>query len=113
MDYGSIAGLLKSMPALPLEFLNGRWAAWVFASRTKKAGDYLQSWVLESNFVPSLQTGGTIMPPLSKQDQPIRKAPFVTISMFMLMGMAGIWLNEPGRVLEQAWQVCLSCIGIG
>lgn len=53
------------------------------------------------------------MPPLSKQDQPIRKAPFVTISMFMLMGMAGIWLNEPGRVLEQAWQVCLSCIGIG
>jgi len=43
----------------------------------------------------------------------IRKAPFVTIVIFLIMAMVGIGLNEPGRVLEQAWQVCLSCIGIG
>lgn len=54
------------------------------------------------------------MPPLKKkQVPPVRKAPFVVISLFLFMAMAGIMLNEPGRVLEQAWQVCLSCIGIG
>ncbi len=44
---------------------------------------------------------------------PIRKAPFITIVLFLIMAMIGISLNEPSRVLEQAWQVCLSCIGIG
>jgi len=43
----------------------------------------------------------------------IRKAPLLTISLFLLMAIIGISLNEPSRVLEQAWQVCLSCIGIG
>lgn len=55
----------------------------------------------------------TFMPTLRKRVFPIRKAPFVVISFFLVMAMAGIGLNEPGRVLEQAWQVCLSCIGIG
>ena len=44
---------------------------------------------------------------------PLRKAPFITIALFLALAMLGISLNEPGRVLEQAWQVCLSCIGIG
>ncbi|MBU4152549.1 MAG: hypothetical protein KKD63_06690 [Proteobacteria bacterium] len=48
-----------------------------------------------------------------KKALPIRKAPFITIIFFLLMAMVGIGLNEPGRVMEQAWQVCLSCIGIG
>lgn len=43
----------------------------------------------------------------------IRKAPLVTIVIFLVMAMVGIGLDEPGRILEQAWQVCLSCIGIG
>lgn len=54
---------------------------------------------------------GTLMPP--KNAPPIRKAPFITISLFLALATIGISLNEPGRVLEQAWQVCLSCIGIG
>ena len=43
----------------------------------------------------------------------IRIAPFVTILIFLVMGMIGIMTGEVGRVLEQAVQVCLSCIGIG
>lgn len=43
----------------------------------------------------------------------IRKAPLITIALFLTLAMIGISLNEPNRVLEQAWQVCLSCIGIG
>ncbi|MCX5869060.1 MAG: CD1871A family CXXC motif-containing protein [Deltaproteobacteria bacterium] len=27
--------------------------------------------------------------------------------------MVGIATNEPQRVLEQAWNICLDCIGIG
>jgi hypothetical protein len=44
---------------------------------------------------------------------PARKVPFVIITFFLVLAMAGIILNEPSRVLEQSWQVCLSCIGIG
>lgn len=43
----------------------------------------------------------------------LRKAPFVLLTVFMLFGLAGVAAGEPSRVLEQAWQVCLSCIGIG
>ena len=43
----------------------------------------------------------------------IRKAPFVTILVFLVVGIVGIMTDEPGRVFEQAVQVCLSCIGIG
>ena len=43
----------------------------------------------------------------------IRKTPFVVIFFFVLIWIAGIACGEPQRVLEQAWQVCLSCIGIG
>lgn len=50
---------------------------------------------------------------ITKKTHPVRKAPFITISLFLILAMVGISLNEPSRVLEQAWQVCLSCIGIG
>jgi hypothetical protein len=43
----------------------------------------------------------------------VRVAPFITILFFLIMGIVGIMTGEVGRVLEQAVQVCLSCIGIG
>lgn len=43
----------------------------------------------------------------------IRAAPFVAIVFFVILGSIGISLGEPSRVLEQATQICLSCIGIG
>ena len=43
----------------------------------------------------------------------IRTAPFITILIFLVIGMIGITTGEVGRVLAQAVQVCLSCIGIG
>ena len=43
----------------------------------------------------------------------VRKAPFIIILVFLVIGMIGVATGETGRVLEQAVQVCLSCIGIG
>jgi hypothetical protein len=48
-----------------------------------------------------------------KNDRHIRKAPFIIILLFLGLGMVGIIAGEVPRVLEQAVQVCLSCIGIG
>jgi hypothetical protein len=45
--------------------------------------------------------------------QPVRKAPFIVLAFFLAMWLVGVATGEPSRVLEQAWQVCLSCIGIG
>ncbi|MBW2466161.1 MAG: hypothetical protein JRF02_02580 [Deltaproteobacteria bacterium] len=49
----------------------------------------------------------------SKKRKNVRAAPFITILFFLVMGTIGIMTGEVGRVLEQAIQVCLSCIGIG
>jgi len=43
----------------------------------------------------------------------VRKAPFIVILVFLIMGIVGIMTGEVSRVLVQAVQVCLSCIGIG
>ena len=48
-----------------------------------------------------------------KNKVPIKKAPFIIISFFLALSFIAITLEEPARVLEQALQVCLSCIGIG
>lgn len=48
-----------------------------------------------------------------RRRNPVRRAPFVVISAFLLLWLVGVASGEPGRVLEQAVQVCLSCIGIG
>lgn len=45
--------------------------------------------------------------------RPLRKGPFVVIPAFLLLWLIGVATGEPSRVLEQALQVCLSCIGIG
>lgn len=45
--------------------------------------------------------------------QKIRIAPFIAIFIFLILGAIGISAGEPSRVLEQATQICLSCIGIG
>ncbi len=42
-----------------------------------------------------------------------RKAPFILITIFLLLLLIGIGAGEPSRVLEQAKAICLSCIGIG
>ena len=38
---------------------------------------------------------------------------FIPLTFFLFLFVAGIALNEPQRVLEQAWQICLDCMGIG
>jgi hypothetical protein len=43
----------------------------------------------------------------------VRKAPFITMLFFLIIGILGIMTGEVNRVLQQAVQVCLSCIGIG
>jgi len=43
----------------------------------------------------------------------LRKAPYFVLSFFLLLWIAGVIAEEPARVLEQAVQICLSCIGIG
>jgi hypothetical protein len=48
-----------------------------------------------------------------QQARQVRAAPFIVILFFLIMGIAGIMTGEVGRVLQQAIQVCLSCIGIG
>lgn len=42
-----------------------------------------------------------------------RRTPLVLLLVFLLLLLAGIAVNEPARVLEQARSVCLPCIGIG
>ena len=45
--------------------------------------------------------------------QKVRITPFVVILIFIILGVIGISFDEPSRVLNQATQICLSCIGIG
>lgn len=48
-----------------------------------------------------------------KSKHQLRKTPFLFLLLFVLLGLIGIGADEPVRVLEQARQICLSCIGIG
>lgn len=43
----------------------------------------------------------------------IHPLPFVVLTFFLALFLAGVISGEPSRVLEQSWQICLSCIGIG
>jgi len=38
---------------------------------------------------------------------------FIPLAFFLILVLIGIAVNEPRRVLEQAWNICLDCIGIG
>jgi len=50
---------------------------------------------------------------IKTEKQQIRRAPFIAIFLFFVLGAVAISFGEPSRVLEQATQICLSCIGIG
>jgi hypothetical protein len=50
-------------------------------------------------------------PAMNKNIPMIRK--FIPLAFFLFLFVAGIALNEPQRVLEQALQICLDCMGIG
>ena len=43
----------------------------------------------------------------------VRKGSIIVLGFFLVVWSIGIATGEPLRVLEQAVQVCLSCIGIG
>lgn len=43
----------------------------------------------------------------------LRKGPFVLLAVFTALMIAGVNVDEPGRVLEQAKTICLACIGLG
>ncbi len=47
------------------------------------------------------------------EKQRIRILPFAVIIFFLILCIIGINLTEPSQVLNQATQICLSCIGIG
>jgi hypothetical protein len=48
-----------------------------------------------------------------KKKKPIEKLPFIVLVFFLVLFLAGVISGEPSRVLEQSWQICLSCMGIG
>jgi len=43
----------------------------------------------------------------------LHKTPLYLSLFFLALLLVGIAIDEPGRVLEQARQICLSCIGVG
>ena len=52
--------------------------------------------------------------PEPKKSAPtLHKPPLYLCLFFLALLLTGITIGEPGRVMEQAWQICLSCIGIG
>ncbi|MBU0944772.1 MAG: hypothetical protein KJ804_08390 [Proteobacteria bacterium] len=38
---------------------------------------------------------------------------FLPLLIFLALFLFGVNVQEPQRVLEQAWNICLDCIGIG
>ncbi len=56
---------------------------------------------------------GTRSTRVPAQKARVRLAPFLVILFFVALFSIGVALEEPGRVLEQAVSICLSCIGIG
>ena len=45
--------------------------------------------------------------------KPISRLTIFSFVFFISLLLFGINANEPQRVLEQAWNICLDCIGIG
>ncbi len=43
----------------------------------------------------------------------INPVPFILLTVFLLVFLAGVITGEPVSVLQKAKKVCLSCIGIG
>lgn len=49
----------------------------------------------------------------SKKNRGLRLSTLVPLLVFLALFLFGINAGEPQRVLEQAWNICLDCIGIG
>ncbi len=47
------------------------------------------------------------------KQQKINRLTLFSFVFFISLLLFGINANEPQRVLEQAWNICLDCIGIG
>ncbi|RUM39949.1 MAG: hypothetical protein DSY80_11115 [Desulfocapsa sp.] len=47
------------------------------------------------------------------KDRKINKFTLASLALFLALFIFGINAGEPQRVLEQAWNICLDCIGIG
>lgn len=43
----------------------------------------------------------------------INPVPFILLTFFLFIFLAGVMTEEPGLVLQKAKKICLSCIGIG
>ncbi len=46
-------------------------------------------------------------------EKAISKITVFAFIFFLSLFIFGVNANEPKRVLEQAWNICLDCIGIG
>lgn len=49
----------------------------------------------------------------SKSQAKLSKLTLFSFVLFLALFLFGLNVNEPKRVLEQAWNICLDCIGIG
>jgi len=50
---------------------------------------------------------------MKKEKKNMSKMTIVSFVFFLSLFLFGVNVNEPQRVLEQAWNICLDCIGIG
>ena len=50
---------------------------------------------------------------MKKEKKRLSKVTMISFILFLSLFLFGVNVNEPQRVLEQAWNICLDCIGIG
>ncbi len=50
---------------------------------------------------------------MKKEKKRLSRIMIVSFLFFLSLFFFGVNVNEPQRVLEQAWNICLDCIGIG
>lgn len=43
----------------------------------------------------------------------VSRLTILSFIIFLSLFLFGVNVNEPRRVLEQAWNICLECIGVG
>ncbi|MEA3468445.1 MAG: CD1871A family CXXC motif-containing protein [Thermodesulfobacteriota bacterium] len=50
---------------------------------------------------------------MKNKKKKLNKITLLSFIVFLSLFIFGINANEPQRVLEQSWNICLECIGIG